>query len=539
LVELGAFAIGAASTEAYQQLNSAFKEWAEPWSRLGIWLSLWDEYTGLIDYSRQVGLFWQTLIQQSKRFEERLKHLVRQTMQGDTLFAELDRQQGLYVMAVPVFYRQRFIGAVLACGITKEFFDDEGFARFCTHHQMDRLLAERLISELPFHTLESLGAYAKILCHHVESFISSSLARRDNHDLSYQLARAYEELSLLFRISSDINVVKGPAVFFQKLCEQLLDSTIAESFVTVLEPPMGQLGKETVIKAGPVEMANEDLVSLYHEVRHQDRNAGNALVVNEAHCHPAFNLAGDWLRQFVYFDLSRNDRIYGGLFAINRFENEDFVSEQVQLLSTVVERSASKDPYTCGHSQRVAWLSQFIANLDGKPEDQCQRVYLSGLLHDIGKIGISESVLCKTGRLTPDEYKEMKRHPEIGARILGNVSQVEDLIPGVLHHHERMNGKGYPAGLQGDDVPYLGRVICLADSFDAMTSDRTYRSARPIQIAASEIRRYAGTQFDPRLAAVLLDEDMHDIRRKMAESGNQPFVSYNGASQPSPIGAAP
>ena len=129
---------------------------------------------------------------------------------------------------------------------------------------------------------------------------------------------------------------------------------------------------------------------------------------------------------------------------------------------------------------------------------------MAGLLHDVGKIGVPESVLQKTGRLTPEEFEQMKKHPQIGARILADVKQVKPLVPGVLYHHERYDGKGYPAGLAGSDIPLMGRIICLADCFDAMTSNRTYRKALPLEVALTEIRRCAGTQFDPALAEAFL-----------------------------------
>ena len=129
---------------------------------------------------------------------------------------------------------------------------------------------------------------------------------------------------------------------------------------------------------------------------------------------------------------------------------------------------------------------------------------MAGLLHDVGKIGVPEEVLQKTGKLTPAEFDQMKKHPEIGARILQDVRQMKHVIPGVLYHHERYDGRGYPTGLAGTEIPLMGRIICLGDCFDAMTSNRTYRRALPIEVAMAEIQRCAGTQFDPVLAEAFL-----------------------------------
>jgi HD-GYP domain-containing protein (c-di-GMP phosphodiesterase class II) len=131
-------------------------------------------------------------------------------------------------------------------------------------------------------------------------------------------------------------------------------------------------------------------------------------------------------------------------------------------------------------------------------------VYLSALVHDVGKIGVPEAVLTKPGRLTPAEFEMVKAHPELGVRIVERIPQMRDLIPGVLHHHEKYNGSGYPHGLAGTDIPLFGRIICLADSFDAMSSSRTYRSAMPVDNVFRELTRCSGTHFDPELAQAFM-----------------------------------
>jgi putative nucleotidyltransferase with HDIG domain len=177
----------------------------------------------------------------------------------------------------------------------------------------------------------------------------------------------------------------------------------------------------------------------------------------------------------------------------------------------------AKDAYTRGHSQRVAELSRALARKIGLSDEQCERVYLSGLLHDVGKIGVPETVLTKPGRLTDAEFDAIKKHPAIGAQILDNIKQLQDIIPGVLYHHERWDGRGYPTQLAGEEIPLIGRIICVADSFDAMSSTRTYRPALPLDTVLAEISRCAGAQFDPALAKVFVTLDFGPYSRSMEE----------------------
>ena len=169
------------------------------------------------------------------------------------------------------------------------------------------------------------------------------------------------------------------------------------------------------------------------------------------------------------------------------------------------------------YSQRVAELSRALAQRIGLPDEQCERVYLSGLLHDVGKIGVPETVLTKPGRLTEAEFDAIKKHPAIGAQILGNIKQLQDIIPGVLYHHERWDGRGYPHQVAGDKIPLMGRIICVADSFDAMSSTRTYRPALPLETVLAEIQRCAGQQFDPQLAKVFVTLDFSPYKQAVEE----------------------
>ena len=199
----------------------------------------------------------------------------------------------------------------------------------------------------------------------------------------------------------------------------------------------------------------------------------------------------------------------------------------------------AKDKYTRGHSERVAYISRWIAERlsEQEPleEEQIHKIYLAGLLHDIGKMGIDERVLRKEGKLTDEEFRHIRSHPSIGADILSGIKQMKDIVPGVLCHHERADGKGYPAGMTGDNMPLVGKIISLADSFDAMTSRRTYRDAMSIEKAISEIRNGIGTQFDEKIGRIFIESDITHLWNITQDGfdevyGNSNFSAYGTAA---------
>lgn len=175
--------------------------------------------------------------------------------------------------------------------------------------------------------------------------------------------------------------------------------------------------------------------------------------------------------------------------------------ESIETLRQTVE---AKDVYTRGHSDRVSAFSVLIGEKLGLSENDIRILRIGGLFHDIGKIGVPDNILLKDAKLTDDEYSQIKNHPSIGAHILSNASIFADMIPIVMHHHEKYDGSGYPSKLKGEEIPYLARIAAVADTFDAMTSVRPYRNALPIEIVKEEFRRCAGTQFDPEIANVFL-----------------------------------
>lgn len=176
--------------------------------------------------------------------------------------------------------------------------------------------------------------------------------------------------------------------------------------------------------------------------------------------------------------------------------------DMVQTLRYTVE---AKDSYTRGHSDRVSEYSVLIGEKLGLPAEQIKTLRIGGLFHDIGKIGIPDSILLKPAKLIDEEYSQIKNHPSIGAHILGSAAIFQDIIPIVKHHHERYDGNGYPSKLKGEEIPYLARIAAVADTFDAMTSRRSYRGPIDVEHVKEEIKRCEGTQFDPQIAEVFIE----------------------------------
>lgn len=238
---------------------------------------------------------------------------------------------------------------------------------------------------------------------------------------------------------------------------------------------------------------------------------------------------GTKLRNTLAMPLKTPDKLLGIIQVANKLNQGKYSSEDIDLLNILSSQLAfviqnadlfsnlqkayidtlsaltgaidAKDSYTRGHSERVTELSIKLAEECNVPSSEIENIKLGGLLHDIGKIGIPEAVLNKPGRLNDEEFNIIKSHPDLGLHILGKVEFLEHIVPIIRHHHERYDGKGYPGGLKGDNIPLLARIVSVVDTFDAMTTNRPYRKALTIEESLVEIDRCSGSQFDPDIAA--------------------------------------
>ncbi len=198
-------------------------------------------------------------------------------------------------------------------------------------------------------------------------------------------------------------------------------------------------------------------------------------------------------------------------------QHEKLEKISMQIVQTLSGAIDAKDTYTNGHSTRVAEYSREIARRAGYSEKKQDDIYMMGLLHDVGKIGIPEAIINKPARLSDEEYAEIKTHPLVGARILQNISEFPQLAVGARWHHERIDGKGYPDGLMGEDIPQEAWMIAVADAYDAMSSRRSYRDVLPQQHIYEELERGKGTQFDPMFTDIMLQMISEDTDYHMRE----------------------
>ena len=173
-------------------------------------------------------------------------------------------------------------------------------------------------------------------------------------------------------------------------------------------------------------------------------------------------------------------------------------------IRAIVEAVDAKDPYTRGHSGRVEEYSLLIGEALSMERDELKDLSVSAILHDVGKIGVPDKILGKPGRLNESEFEYMKRHPEFGAAIIEPIARLRDLSPNILHHHEQYDGHGYPKGLKSERIPLYARIIGIADSFDAVTTDRPYRKRSSMEKGLTEVERGSGSQFDPKLVRVFV-----------------------------------
>lgn len=348
-----------------------------------------------------------------------------------------------------------------------------------------------------------------------------------------ELTATYESLELLGAVGRAMREPQRPRQFISRALRALLESTefgwaatwmgagelappeVAGELIGLgragpLDPaltaPLESLGRTTgaarqiaIIECGEALPASAGLQIVSHPLLREEGSMGLLLVGAKGGADPMVTSFDTGLIENVAGHISS----YLATAALYAAQRAMFIGT-VQAITAAID---AKDRYTCGHSARVARLAAQLTVKAGFGESYAERIHVAGLVHDVGKIGVPEGILRKTSRLTKAEFDHIKRHPRIGYEILKDIPALREELPAVLHHHERWDGGGYPDGLAGEDIPLQARILALADSFDAMSSTRSYRPAMPRPQALAEVARCAGSQFDPELAPVFLSLD--------------------------------
>ncbi len=327
-------------------------------------------------------------------------------------------------------------------------------------------------------------------------------------ELSEKIAVTYEEITLIYSLTEQLKLTSSDVEIARLCMEGALECIPAEG-IAIQFLPSADCNKANfdvrssteLFVAGDFPLDSDRLASLI-KILNVDKNQ-HPVIVNQ----PVTSGRG-WpypeVHQIVIVPLREGENNFGYLTIVNHNDQGEFGSveahllgsiatilgihlgnlehyrQQKELLANVVRTLTTaievKDPYTCGHSERVARVAVLLAKELGCDSSQLQRIFMGGLLHDVGKIGIDDAVLRKPGRLTEEEFDHIRLHPTLGYNILCDVKQFDELLPIVLYHHEQIDGGGYPRGLRGEEIPLLARITAVADAYDAMTSDRPYRA---------------------------------------------------------------
>jgi putative nucleotidyltransferase with HDIG domain len=356
---------------------------------------------------------------------------------------------------------------------------------------------------------------------------------KENIALKKEIERLYLIRDISYKIVSNLNLSDLLEIIMETVKERLrveacslllLDSKKEELYFEIALGEKGDVIKRYTIKVG------EGIAGKIAQTR-------TPIIENNVEKSDIFNPKFDYLTSFktksiLGVPMLYKDELIGVIEAINKKDDKPFDYDDLDLLQIISNEAAiavknallynnlkslffdtieslvnaidAKDPYTHGHSKRVSEFSVLIGKELNLDSDYLEKIRLAGLLHDIGKIGVEDTILRKKDKLLEDELIEIKKHPTIGKSILAPIDLLEDIVNGIEEHHERYDGKGYPKGLKGEEISLLGRIISVADTLDALTSDRPYRKGISLDLALERIKEESGRQFDPSVVEALL-----------------------------------
>jgi HD-GYP domain-containing protein (c-di-GMP phosphodiesterase class II) len=351
--------------------------------------------------------------------------------------------------------------------------------------------------------------------------------RKEIEEVAEELSQSFEDLSLYARISTHMRSLRFSEEMLRSLIEELQE-TLRVDLAFIELPDRGQYN--TIVSAPRLsDRVSDQEAFTHHLVRAVPLESPSLeqdyFIVNDSRAMPGYRELHPEPYRFLAVKVAHNSTFDGWLGLVSFKLEEHFRQSELRLLQSMAKQISvllanvdlyhdlekfvinmvkslvfaieAKDVYTRGHSERVNRYAMLMAERLQLDKTQQDILNWASILHDIGKIGVPESILNKPGRLNEEEFDVIKRHPKKGHDILEPLEQLASCLPSILHHHERLDGKGYPHGLKGEEIPFLARIIAVADTFDAITSNRAYRSAKAAEKALAIVDEVAGTQLDP------------------------------------------
>jgi len=473
----------------------------------------------------------------------------------------IDEEDPLLVLSIPISDSPQDGHVAVATFVTRPVEPEEPLERAARLLDLTPAQTRHWLHRRRVWSPETLRTTAALVLDRLASALRIERLVAESHSLSEQLSGTYEEISLLHRITQRLKISESAEELGQAVLEWLAEVIPAEGLAMMLAGP----GDATRTGArGDAETAGDVFLSfgecplnaagLRALVDHLDlRQNRKPFVAN-----PPVTRANTWpvsaVRQIVVVPLAEGENVFGWLTAVNHDSAGEFGTVEASLMGSVgtilgihkgnlnlyrqqsemfrgvVRALASaidaKDPYTRGHSDRVARVAVRLARELGWDDESLSTIYLSGLLHDIGKIGIDDQVLRKPGKLTDEEYEHIKRHSTVGHRILAGLGKLDQVLPVVLHHHESWDGSGYPDRLRAEEIPAAARVVAVADAFDAMSSDRPYRKGMPDEKIDNIFREGRGQQWDPEVVDAFFrarDDIREIVQHEPGELADNPY----------------
>ena len=536
--------VGCASNERVQEtLAQLSKTFAQPFA-------LFNVESGDLVYSEHEGLVCD--------FYDRVELLAEVSRRGKPELVE--EVAPLCMLAIPL--RRLGVGAELvAVGIfvTQQVADKDEMAAAASALGIDVDRALRWTTGRALWQPNVLQQVAETVLENLVQRTELAHLKSEIQEVEAHTEDVYDELELLHRLTGHLHLSESGPELWKSALSWLAKTIPAQCLAIVFSEELEDAADGTnldhhqVITEGECPVEKDELCELLRRFDASFRRkpillnraettlpTWNCPTIRELVCVPieggdqprswllALNHRGDSETEFGEFG-SVEIRLLssvGTILGIHN-SNRDLYQQQAELFASSVQALTSaidaKDGYTAGHSDRVAMFSRSLAKQLGLSKTELETIYLAGLLHDIGKIGVDDQVLNKPGKLTHDEFEQIKLHPQLGYEILSGVRQLGNVLPIVLHHHEAWDGSGYPHGLKKTETPRMARIMAVADAFDAMSSDRPYRKGMPIEKVDGILRSGAGAQWDSEVVDAFF-EIREEILRIAEESTSKPTL---------------